>query len=178
MLTANLWTRAGLTNSLRGTVHDLVCARSPGEGVSIPDVLLLRVEHEKDPVTGAMRSPVSIPCCLPHVSKGEFTLVPVPAVERSWLDARWREHTRRMLPVVLAWAVTIHKAQGATLPLVKLRLGPTEHQLGLLFTAISRVRRLAHLALLSPIDADRLMQVSRHSALAFRKQKDADLASR
>ncbi len=38
------------------------------------------------------------------------------------------------------------------------------------------MKRLRHLALVEPLDAERLEQVSRHAALPFRKRRDAEIA--
>ena len=184
MLTTNLWTEAGLTNGLRGTVHDLVCLGDPWEGGRIPDCVILRVAHEWDAKERKWISPVSIECCLPTLSSQEAaagrpcTFVPIPAVERSWKESPKdkEEQTRRMIPLVLSWAITIHKSQGATLPRVVLNVGPHETHLGIFFVGISRVRKLEDLAFGEAIDGERLLKVATHKALPARKQLDARLA--
>ena len=49
-------------------------------------------------------------------------------------------------PIVLAWAITIHKCQDMTLSKVVIDIGKKEMQNGLTFVAISRVRRKEDLA--------------------------------
>ena len=71
----------------------------------------------------------------------------------------------------------MHKTPGATLPLASIEIGDIEKQLGLLFVAISRVRRLDDLCLLRPLSGDRLLKMIHHSALPQRKQFDARLAA-
>ena len=178
MLTTNLWTKAGLTNGLRGKLHDLVCIASPW--TALPACVILRVEHVYDDAAGMWRSPVSIACCLPHLSAGQnCTFVPIPAVERTWWSSGLkREITRKMIPLVMSWAITIHKAQGATLVRVLLCVGADERHLGTFFTGISRVRALEHLALDEPMHQERLLKINRHKALPHRKRKDADLAAK
>ena len=68
MLITNLWTEAGLTNGLRGVLHDLVCLRNPWEEGSVPECAILRVDHEYDEKAQSWRSPVEIDCCLPELS--------------------------------------------------------------------------------------------------------------
>ena len=53
---------------------------------------------------------------------------------------------RVQFPIVLAWAITIHKCQGMTLSKVIIDIGKKEMQNGLMFVAISRVRRKEDLA--------------------------------
>ena len=56
------------------------------------------------------------------------------------------------LPLILAWAVTIHKSQGKTLDNVVLDLGSSgAFSTGLLFVGLSRVRGLKNLYLRTPI---------------------------
>jgi ATP-dependent exoDNAse (exonuclease V) alpha subunit len=56
----------------------------------------------------------------------------------------------------LAWAITIHKSQGLTLPEAVIELGPKEFTAGLSFVAISRVKTLGGLAFRSSFPLSRL----------------------
>ena len=51
-----------------------------------------------------------------------------------------------MLPLIPAYAITIHKSQGQTLNKVMLNIGEKEYASGLAYTAISRATKLENVA--------------------------------
>lgn len=55
------------------------------------------------------------------------------------------------LPLMLSWAVTIHKAQGKTLDWVKIDLGTGTFAPGQLYVAMSRCRTFEHIFLKKPV---------------------------
>ncbi|WP_026234175.1 ATP-dependent DNA helicase [Thermus oshimai] len=65
--------------------------------------------------------------------------------------------TFRQVPVRLAWALTVHKAQGLTLDKVHLELGRGLFAHGQLYVALTRVRRLQDLSLSRPIAPTELL---------------------
>ena len=148
--------------------------------VRCPLCLIVRIDHEFDQSSGEWRSPLSnsLPCCLPALSADKnCTFVLIPCIEREWSPDGNRQLSRKMLPLVPAWGITIHKSQGATLARALLSVGSTEKQLGLFFVAVSRVRGLQDLAFMSPMNGDRLSRISQHASMAPRKRIDAWLAS-
>jgi ATP-dependent DNA helicase PIF1 len=83
--------------------------------------------------------------------------------------------TRTQFPLVLAYAMTIHKAQSASLDKARLNLGARrDFAVGLTYVAISRVRTLQGLLFEEPFDVKCLVpEVSKSS-----RMRDADREQR
>ncbi len=118
MLTSNLWVEMGLVNGAMGTVH-AICYRRGGP----PDLPVAVMVHF-DTYSG------------PTFQDGSVPIVPL---RRNWLDG-CVACSRLQLPLKLAWAVTIHKAQGLTLDRAVLNIGKKDFCTGLTFVACSRIR--------------------------------------
>ena len=81
----------------------------------------------------------------------------------SWemINYQWSEAEQKMIesttasfkqmPLILAWAVTIHKAQGLTLGDVRIDLGRGAFAMGQTYVALSRARTIAGLSLTAPL---------------------------
>jgi len=76
--------------------------------------------------------------------------------------------TYSQLPVVLAWAMTIHKSQGLTLSNVHLDLGKGAFETGQTYVALSRCRSLKSLSLARPIHSEDILVDPQ--AVAFYKE--------
>src|SRR5579859_8202597 len=98
MLTKNIWQAKGLYNGALGTVRGILY----GDGIAPPN-LPRCVLVEFDEYQGPRIDPV-------------HNVVPI-VTEIVQFDARTGkpEASREQLPLVLGWAITIHKSQGLTL---------------------------------------------------------------
>ncbi len=123
MLTANLWADAGLVNGAKATVQS-ICYQSGG-----PPALPICVMVRFDIYSG------------PTLSDGTVPIVPL---RRTWISSGTL-CSRLQLPLKLAWAVTIHKAQGLTLQKAVVDVGVKVFSTGLTFVATSCVRHLSDL---------------------------------
>ena len=79
---------------------------------------------------------------------------------------------RIMLPLVPAYAISIHKSQGMTLEKVIVNLGSKEYAIGLTYTAISRCKTFENLAFLPFPNGHRIFGISKRNAFKFRLKQD------
>ena len=154
MLSANLWVDMGLVNGTMGTVQEIYYH----EGVTPPD-LPVAVTMLLDKYSG------------PTLHDGT---VPIPPLRRVLLTSG-SQCSRLQVPLKLAWAVTIHKAQGLTLNKLSVDIGKKEFCAGLTFVALSRVRRLTDLLLNPPFPFQRLKNLARSRRLDERKAEEERL---
>ena len=141
MLNSNLWVDAGLVNGA-------ICYQNRG-----PPDLPLAVMVKFDSYSG------------PALHDGSVPIIPLC---RTWLH-NGVTCSRLQLPLKLAWAVTIHKAQGLTLNKVVVDVGKKEFSTGLMFVACSRVRHLSDLAFVRPCDYQRFANLANSSRLIERR---------
>ena len=139
MLTSNLWVDAGLVNGAMGTVQSMWYQN--GGPPSLPVAVMVKFDKYSGPTF-----------C--------HGTVPIVPVQRTWMQGG-ATCSRLQLPLKLAWAITIHKAQGLTLDKVVIDVGKKEFSAGLTFVACSRVHRLSDLLFNSPFDYQRIGNLSK-----------------
>ena len=154
MLSANLWVEMGLVNGAMGIVK-AICYQND----ELPPHLPVVVTVKFDGYTG------------PTLPDGT---VPIPPVRRTW-SSSGMQCSRLQLPLRLAWAVTIHKAQGLTLDKVVIDIGKKEFSSGLTFVACSRVRRLDDILFNQTFTYERLTSLSKSRRLQERLVEDTRL---
>lgn len=140
MLTWNRWTSEGLVNGAMGTLYDLIW----DEGVQDPFTTMPAITLvEMDDYHG----PGSINIDGVHV-------VPIAPTYHQWvIDGV--VCTRTQFPFTLAFAITVHKCQGLTLPKVVLKFSRKDDTTGQSYVALSRVRAIENVVFDSGFSYDR-----------------------
>ncbi|XP_068692831.1 uncharacterized protein [Montipora foliosa] len=121
MLTMNLWSHVGLCNGATGTVRHIIYDnghRPP----NLPLAVIVEFDNYRGPAF-IDSQPSCVPICPVTVS----------------LQSGSSLHERQQLPLRLAWALTIHKSQGLTLPKAWIDIGKTEKSPGITYVALSRI---------------------------------------
>ena len=70
------------------------------------------------------------------------TSLAIPIGETTWQSDEVDGLKRSQIPLILAYAVTIHKCQGATLDSALIDIGPSTSEVGQAYVALSRVKSL------------------------------------
>ena len=153
MLTMNLWSSVGLCNGATGTVVDLIFQNNH-QPPDLPIAVVVRFENYTGPVFDE-----NLPSCVPIC----------PITVSSQTEAGF--HERQQLPLRLAWALTIHKSQGMTLPKVWIDIGKTERTAGVSYVAISRAKTLAS-CVIEPMTFERLTSLKSSSNLHYRLEEE------
>jgi hypothetical protein len=138
MINRNLCVAHGLCNGTIGNVHDIVV-----NDKGFVEAIVLKVRRATPTQDGykgpAFREGDN------GVDQSKEVLVAVNRRSSEiWADGGMQE--RQQFPLMLAWALTIHKAQGLTLQRVVIDAGDDEASIGLLFVAMTRVRHPKHIA--------------------------------
>ncbi|KAF4697283.1 hypothetical protein FOZ60_009905 [Perkinsus olseni] len=128
MLTANLAVACGLTNGSMGHVFGFMTAENDDNSSTLP-VVLVQFPSYRGPSFNNLKPQV----------------VPISPVSRVWQSG---PHTcsRTQLPLTLAFASTIYKAQGSSLSRYLIDIGSKEIGLGSTYVALSRAKSLQSFA--------------------------------
>lgn len=151
ILRKNLFVSHGLVNGSLGTVTDIIYSNGERPPL-LPAVILIRFDKYAGPFF--------------REQSQSFPILPI--------TVSWREQgadcTRRQYPLNLAYAVTIHKAQGLTLDKAIVDIGSRETAPGLSYVALSRVKRFEDLALADGCNYNRLSSIGRMNSVVARER--------
>jgi ATP-dependent DNA helicase PIF1 len=129
VLTNNIWAEAKLVNGSRGTVRYII------------------YEDGKLPPND---QPALIICQFPDYIgpsylQTEEKMVPIVPMTRNWFEKN-KQFSRTQYPIILGWAITIHKSQGMTLDEIILDVGEKEFATRLTYTDTTRTQNFGLLA--------------------------------
>ena len=110
------------------------------------------------------------PSCL----KNENNVVPIVERTTFWMDKKV-QCTRRALPLVPSYAISIHKSQGSGLEQVIVNLSDREFAVGLAYTALSRCKTLEGLYFETMPPMDRMTKHFRWQGFKDKLEEDERL---
>lgn len=149
MILENIWTERGIVNGTQCRLYDIVWPEDTDPSKEEPDQPLCLL-------VGVPKSSYSGPFVDEYVWRGrDFAVVPIYRSQRDFWSQGANRY-RSQFPVRLAYAITIHKAQGMTVPKVVLNITHGRKDLGLFYVAASRVRRLEDLMFEESFDYERV----------------------
>ena len=157
-LTSNLWTNKGLVNGANGFVRDIIYPIDYKEKSLLPSVIFIEFEHYTGPR---------------FFEKNDLRFNWIPINIFDAYSLKWNAH-RLQFPFRLAYALTIHKAQGQTLAKAVIDLGDKEMSLGLTFVALSRMKNINDF-ILKPFPLERLQKISKSISLPPRLSEEIRL---
>ena len=155
LLTRNLWQSKGLCNGSIGEVRYIVYPeKSNHQKLQLPVIICKFLDY-----TG------------PSFSANEPKLVPI-VMEESYFFRNKEQCTRKMLPLKPGYAVSIHSSQGAELDSVICDVGEREFAAGLVYVALSRVRRMQNLYFDPFPKRSRFLSIGKTKVFAQRKKQE------
>lgn len=149
MLTRNIWPEVGLVNGALGTVNDISWAEGADPERDPPSIILVAFDKYSGPSFTPDGSDA------PYQDSEGKLIVPIQPTRQDFQyknNACWREQ----FPLVIAYAITVHKAQGVTLSRAVCDVSDPEFASGLSYVAVSRVSTLGGLMFDSPFSMDRV----------------------
>jgi hypothetical protein len=144
MLTTNEWTEVGLTNGAMGYVRDIIFDTNQGPP-NMPKAIVVELDEDYNG---------------PHLPNKPRHVVITPKTN-SYESYNNKTYERTQFPLVLAYALTVHKSQGMTLKKVRVSLGSSDgRNRGIAYVALSRVTDINNLLIYyQHFTVDRLMKI-------------------
>jgi ATP-dependent DNA helicase PIF1 len=151
MLTKNIWQSQGLYNGALGIVRGLVFTGNlvpPNQ----PSCILIEFDEYNGPSA---------------VTNSDRPIIPIVPISADIDEGKGsgKTGTRSQFPLVLGWAMTIHKSQGLTLDKVVLGLGSLEISVGLSYVGCSRVQSWQNLVFDYSFPWSRMEKINNHAGL-------------
>ncbi|KAF5139516.1 ATP-dependent DNA helicase PIF1 [Metarhizium anisopliae] len=162
MLTSNLWQPVGLCNGARGTVYDIGWAPGADPIRDLPCVIMMEFDKYGGPVF--------------LTTTDGRKIVPILPVDRDFLIGATL-CTRTQFPLIVCYAITVHKSQSITEDMIVTDLSCRDFQTGLSYVAVSRVKTLAGLMLDVPFDRNHLFYESAPDGMKM-KLRDQEFRKR
>ena len=153
LITSNLWKDTGLTNGARGIVQHIIYENGVNPPM-LPAMVIVKVDQYTGPGFLGMEK-----------------CVPIIPLTRQWYD-HGKSCSRTMLPLTLAYGMTIHKSQGMSMGKVIINIGDKEFACGLTYTAISRCRKVEELVFYPYKNFTRFKSIRQMKVFKFRKIHD------
>ncbi len=153
MLTMNLWSSIGLCNGATETVVDIIYQNNH-QPPDLHIAVIVEFENYRGPVF-TENQPLCVPIC------------PIIVTSQTEIEVTVASHGN----LRLAWALTIHKSLGLTLPKAWIDIGKSERTAGVSYVAISRVKTLAS-CVIEPMTYERLTSLKSSANLQYRLEEE------
>lgn len=150
VLTMNLWALVGLCNGATGTVIDILY-EIHHQPPDLPIAVIVQFDNYNGPSISD-----TLPSCVP--------IRPVTVSEQA-LDGF---NELQQIPLKLAYALTIHKSRGLSIPKAWVDLGKSEKRPGVSYVAISRIKTLLSLVI-------KLKNLGKYATLQYRLDEEPRL---
>ena len=142
MLTSNLWQQVGLCNGTRGLIEDLLYTHGH-KPPNLPIAILVNFPDYSDP---------------PFI-QSKPKCIPVPPIVFEWHNSL-KTLSQQQIPLLLSYAMTIHKSQGQTMRKAVVDIGNIEMAAGCTFVTLSRLKNLSGLIII-PMSFERLQAIGK-----------------
>lgn len=76
------------------------------------------------------------------IVKFDYNNIIIPIQKHTWYNDIYEEYGIQQIPLILSWAITIHKSQGITIEYANINIGSNIFECGQSYVALSRVKSL------------------------------------